>query len=141
MLLRPADQNIASTLVFIIVFGIYCKLPKFVDLMKSFSFVKGWILCAQLIGHASEVLRARAQLIYTEHAICPGLGIVPDWIVKRVQVARRGTCTFQRIDSRRLIFKLKVFKFCIFQKGSKVKTKIYIALNLKSTRNEQRDKE
>ena len=100
-------------------------------------------MCAQLIGHASEVLRARAQLNYTERAICPGLGIVPDWIVKIVQVARRGTCTFEGIDSRRLIFKLQFVQFCIFQKGSKVKTKIYtfstkicIVLNLKSTRNE-----
>ena len=100
-------------------------------------------MCAQSIGHASEVLCARAQLIYTEHAICPGLGIVPDWIVKRDQVTTRGTCTFKGIDSRRLIFKLQFVQFCIFQKGSKVKTKIYtfstkicIVLNLKSTRNE-----
>ena len=71
-----------------IVFGIYSKLPKFVDLMV-FYFLKGRILWAQKIGHASEVLCAREHLIYTEHAICPTLGIIPYWIVKSVQVAHR----------------------------------------------------
>ena len=101
--------------------------------MKGFSFVKGRILCAQSIGDASGVLRA----------ICRGLGIVPDWIVKRDQVTTRGTYTFKGIDSRRLTFKLQFVQFCIFQKGSKVKTKIYtfstkicIVLNLKRPRNE-----
>ena len=126
-----------------IVFGIYCKLPKILNLMKGFFFVKVSILCAQSIGHASEVLYARAQLIYTEHTIFPGLGIVPDWIVNRDQVATRGTCIFKGIDSRRFIFRLQPAQFCIFQKGSKVKTKIFtfstklcIVLNLKRTRNE-----
>lgn len=35
-------------------------------------------------------LRVHAHLIEIECAICPGQDLIPDWIVKMIQVARRN---------------------------------------------------
>ena len=62
-------------------------LPKFEDLM-IFSFSKGRIFArtnnqTRLIGFACP--RTSEQNLAR---ICPGLDLIPDWIVRRVQVVR-----------------------------------------------------
>ena len=69
-------------------FDIYLPvLSKFEDLMV-FPFLKGRILSAQIIRHASEILLAHAHMIGIGRAIYQGLDLIPDWIGKRVQVVR-----------------------------------------------------
>ena len=71
-------------------FDIYLPvLSKFEDLMV-FPFLKGRILRAQIIRHATEILLAHANMIRIGRAICQGLCLIPDWIVKRVQVVGRN---------------------------------------------------
>ena len=62
-------QNITSTLVFILAFGIHCKFFIVLPIWLKICF----LLFLQGSMCVSEVLRAQARLIGIRHAICPGL--------------------------------------------------------------------
>ena len=55
-----------------------------------FPFLKGRIFLAQIIRHAADIFLAHVHKNEIRRAICPGLDLIPDWIVKRVRVARKN---------------------------------------------------